>query len=226
MKETKTCFRFFAFYDRTNLERFLAQQSEQGWLLTNISLGYQFRRVEPKKRHFCVIYRPKAASQNAYEWEFLDYCHHSGWTLLVANQQMHIFYSELDNPIPIETDPVLEVENIHKAAKKSHLFIFYFELFIGLHGLIQLFMRLNLDFQRHTPTEPIEYFDLFLYSAILVFSLVELIGYYRWYHRARTAAFQGEFTPTPSHSALRTVFLLVFLLMLVLIPVVGFFSLF
>ena len=226
MKDTKTCFRFFAFYDRTNLERFLAQQSEQGWLLTNISLGYQFRRVEPKKRHFCVIYRPKAASKNAYEWEFLDYCHHSGWTLLVANQQMHIFYSELDNPIPIETEPAIEVENIHNSAKRTHLLSFYLELFIGLQQVFYVLLRLLDDDLRHTLSRPIYQINLFIGILLIVLSLVEILSYFNWRQKAKDAAAQGMFVPTPNHSVFRSVILLIALVLLIMLLIASLFSLF
>lgn len=227
MKDTKTCIRLFAFYDRTNLEKFLAEQSEQGWLLTGISLGYEFRRVQPRKRHFCVVYFPKISKDPASverQQQFWDYCWHSGWALLTANQQMHIFYSELDNPIPIETDPVLEVENIHKSAKKTHLSIFYFELFIGIFQLFMQIKRINLVVQRHSPVGAFEILALVCFSMLILLPLLELISYYLWYNRAKISALHGDFTPTYNHTYFRAVFLLLFLLILLLMPILGLYS--
>jgi uncharacterized membrane protein YidH (DUF202 family) len=226
MKETKTIMRLFAFYDRTNLVQFLEEQSEQGWLLTGISLGYKFRRVEPKKRHFCVVYLPKASSQNTYQWEFLEYCQHAGWALLVANQQMHVFCSERDNPVSIETDPTIEVENIHKSAKKTHLTCFYIELFVGMQQLVHFLMRLMDDDLSHTLSRPIHLFNLFLGLLIIALSLVEIFGYFHWHQKAKDAAVQGMFTPTPDHSVFRSIILLILLVMLIMLPIVSYFSYF
>ena len=211
MNKKKTFFRFFAFYDRTNLKRFLEEKSLQGWLLCGVGLGYEFRQVEPRKRQFCIVYLPKA-KDGEHPWEYLDYCHHAGWQLLVANQQMHVFCSELDNPTPIETDPVMEVENIHKSAKKSHIPIFCIELIIGLRYVIDFFLRWSDGDLRYTLERRAYQVSFAVGFLTLAFSIMELVIYFCWYYKAKLSAEQGKFTPTPNNTGVRTVFLLLILL--------------
>ena len=64
MKDSKRCFVLFSFYDRTGIENYLEKQAENGWMLDKITaLGWQFKRMEPKKVHFSVVYFTKASSQ-------------------------------------------------------------------------------------------------------------------------------------------------------------------
>ena len=46
--------------------------------------------------------------------------------------QMQVFYNENENPVPIETDPMLEVENIHRSVKKTVLVSYFLMMFFGL----------------------------------------------------------------------------------------------
>ena len=39
--------------------------------------------------------------------------------------QMQVFYNEAEDPVPIETDSLIELENIHESAKKSFLPSYY-----------------------------------------------------------------------------------------------------
>lgn len=52
---------------------------------------------------------------------FHDFCAHTGWQLACTSAQLQIFYNERENPIPIETDPELELQAIHASAKKGFI---------------------------------------------------------------------------------------------------------
>ena len=59
MKEIKRRLMPFTFYDRTGLEKDLEEQAEKGWLLEKCSAtGWLYRRIEPAKIHFSVVYFP------------------------------------------------------------------------------------------------------------------------------------------------------------------------
>ena len=45
--------------------------------------------------------------------EPLSFFDHTGWQLACTSAQLQIFYNERENPIPIETDPELELQAIH-----------------------------------------------------------------------------------------------------------------
>ena len=45
---------------------------------------------------------------------------------------MQVFYNENEDPVPIETDPELELENLHRYAKKTALKTYPLLLLISL----------------------------------------------------------------------------------------------
>ena len=53
---------------------------------------------------------------------------------------MQIFYNMSENPVPIETDPVIELENIHLSAKKNYLPAYF--LLLGL-ALFQIVLQIG-----------------------------------------------------------------------------------
>lgn len=135
----------FTFYDRTGIQRILEEKAEKGWLLDKVSnFGWRFRRIEPKKIHFAVTYFPPASAYDSRpserQQDLIDFCDHSGWKLIATAAQMQIFCNEQENPVPIETDPVIELENIHKSAKKNYLPAY---LSIGALALVQIALQLD-----------------------------------------------------------------------------------
>ena len=53
----------YAFYDHTGLERHLEKMAANGWMLESIgTYALRYRRCEPKKLRFAVVYYPKTDS--------------------------------------------------------------------------------------------------------------------------------------------------------------------
>lgn len=130
MKNTKRVLVQHTFYDRTGICHYLEGQARKGWRLERITnFGWLFRRISPCELHYEVTYFPKASifdpEPSEQQLAFWDFCEHTGWQLASANGQIQIFYNERSNPTPIETDPVLEVEMIHKAEKRDICRIFF-----------------------------------------------------------------------------------------------------
>ena len=126
MKDTKRRLMTFTFYDRSGIEKDLEKQAAKGWLLEKCAAsGWVYRRIEPAKIHFSVVYFPAASMFDPYPSEkqvrFQEFCEHTGWELIASNAQMQIFCNRRDNPIPIETEPEIEVRNIHWSVKKTLL---------------------------------------------------------------------------------------------------------
>ena len=126
MRQTKRVITQFCFYDRTGIQKMLEKQAQKGWMLESIGqLGWKYRRIEPKNVRFAVTYYANASmfdpeptvGEELYQ-EFVEY---SGWHFVASNAQMQIFCTEEENPMPIETDPMVELQNIHRAVKKSFL---------------------------------------------------------------------------------------------------------
>lgn len=210
MKDTKRRVEFFTFYDRTSIEAHLERMAERGWLLEKMGLLWVYRRIEPKKLTFSVCYFPKASQFDPGPSEeqetFYDFCRHSGWTLAAASAQMQIFYSERPDPVPIETDPALEVETIHRSAKKSVLLSNFILLGTGVLECAMFLWQFSNDpitFLADSSLlfASIDWVILFLYCG------VELGFYFIWYARAKRAAERGEFLNTKSHLPFQTVML-------------------
>lgn len=202
MKNTKRRIEWFAFYDRCGMERHLEKMAEQGWMLTRLtSFCWQYRRITPAKLHFAITYFAEVsifdpvlpAGQQAY----LSYCQKAGWHLAVNSAQFQAFYSEEEDPVPIETDAVTQVSNIHRVMMKSQVLAFILLLILSV---FQLFGSLQMIFE-----EPeIELASNMTISVISLFSLAmflcisQLLGYFLWYYRAKKAAnLDGSFYDKP-----------------------------
>lgn len=190
----------FTFYDRTGICRLLEAQAEKGWLLDKITtLGWRLRRIEPQKIHYAVTYFPKASAYDPHpseaQQELHEFCAHSGWILAGTTAQMQVFYNLSENPVPIETDPLLELENIHRSAKRNYLPA-YFMLFILAVMQIALQVGQLLSFPLTYLSQDTTLFNWLCELILLGMCAMEISGYFSWYRRAKPAAENGEFVET------------------------------
>lgn len=208
MRETKRRMELFSFYDRTGVERHLEKMAEKGWLLDRIGqFFWTYRRIEPQRLTFSVCYFPKASQFDPEPSEeqqtFYDFCEHSGWVLAAASAQLQVFYNERENPVPIETDPVLEVEAVHRSMKKSLI-----PSQLGLLAVAVLNVGLTAWRLSGDPigvlSSPAGLFTSLCWVLIVALVGVELGSYFRWHRKAMLAAVRGEFLETGSHRKLQT----------------------
>ncbi len=216
MKNTLKKVEFFTFYDKTGIENHLEQMASEGWLLEKMSaLYWTYRRIEPKKIHFSVSYYATISDFEPEPTEeqqaFNDFCEHSGWKLATQTVQMQVFYNENDDPVPIETDPVLEVENIHRSVKKTVLVSYFLMLFLGaIMGAS--FISTLLGDPILLLSSATRLFTGIWFIVALIYSLTELVTYFTWRKKAKKLAEQGVFLETRGHRKLGfaiTVFMLV-----------------
>ena len=202
MKTTKRRMEFFAFYNHTGIEQHLNKMAKQGWLIESITnLYWTYRKIEPRDIHFSVSYYPRGSDFDPEPTEdqqtFHDFCAHTGWTYACSWFQMQVFYNEKENPIPLDTDPVMEVEVLHKACKKNFI--------PGYFILLAISLLMGAYFLWGLVADPVGLLSsssrLMGQSAcICMFALcaVELGTYFRWFKRARLEARDGIFVATPS----------------------------
>ena len=191
MRDKKRCIPEFSFYDKAGIRRYLEEQAQKGWMLEKMSFGWVFRKIEPGKIHFSVTYFPEKSVFEAEGSErqriFWDFCEHAGWKLAATNEQMQVFYNENPEPVPIETDVVMEVEKIHKSAKKSFLMT-YVLLLISI--LLQV--GINLDRLHKDPLGTLADNSILFLTAgsalLALYVLREIIRYVCWYQKAKKAA--------------------------------------
>ena len=213
MKDKKHVMEIFSFYDRSGLERRLAAMAEKGWLLEKIgSTLWTYRRTEPQKRTFCVCWFPRASAFDPEPSEeqqtFYDFCEYTGWILAASYGQMQVFYNDRPDPVPIETDPVMEVDAIHRAAKRtslpSHLVLLALALLSG-----GLFVSRLLGDPVGVLASATNLFTGVDWIVLIVLEAVECGSYFLWHHRAVEAAEQGEFLEAKSHRTFQIICLAV-----------------
>ncbi len=179
------------------MARFLEVQARKGWLLVEIcKVFWRFKRIEPKKLHFCVTYFPHISAQDTNATpELLEYremCAHDGWKLATALNTTQVFYHEGENPIPIETDPMLQVQTIHdlkmqtiRGYGKELIGDFFWLLVFALMGMKVGMIKLAL-----------EWYPIFLLLAAglrILMILLETTQHFLWFWRAkRYAGIYGE----------------------------------
>ncbi|MBQ2004691.1 MAG: DUF2812 domain-containing protein [Peptococcaceae bacterium] len=204
MKDRKRVLSKYSFYDRTHIQQYLEDMASKGWMLEKITSFYwQFKAIEPQTLHFSINYFPPASEFDAEPSEQLltirDYCAHAGWEFVTASAQMQIYCNAQENPTPIETDALVEVETIHKAMKKNFL---PSQIVLLILGILQMILHVNMF-----RINPIGYFTnasnfvaTFCWLVVIAMCSLEVFGYLRWYKKARHAAeVDGEFIETPSH---------------------------
>lgn len=206
MKDRKRRLELFSFYDYTGMERHLEKMAERGWLLETVGFLWKYRRIVPQKLHFSVCFYPNASELDPTTPEgqlaYQELCGHTGWVLAAQSGQMQIFYNEQENPTPIETDPGMEIDTVHRAVKKTYLVSYFVLLGIAVIQLAFLTIQAVQD-PIHQLSSNTWLFSVLCWVLIFVMMSVDLIGYYHWRYRAREAAENGEFRATRGHSRIQ-----------------------
>lgn len=207
MRNRKRKIEPYSFYDHSGISKHFEKMASQGWMIEELSnFGWYYRRIEPQTLHFTVTYYPKASEFDPEPSEeqrrFYDFCEHTGWKLACASAQMQIFYNEQEHPIPIETDPVVEVDIIHKACKKSFLPVYAVLLLISvLNGA--LFVSRVFEDPISLLSSSTNLSTGICWAMLFVYCTVEFINYFTWHKKALKAAEEGVFLQTPNTSLLQ-----------------------
>ncbi len=199
MKRTRRDWIPFSFYDHTGMEKHLEKMAQKGWMLEELtSFGWKYREIQPQKLHFSVSFDTRASEfepePTEEQYTFQEFCQRSGWKLAAASGQMQVFYNEEEDPLPIQTDPEMEVRMVGKLARRmvpAYLILLVLGFFVGGSWCYSLI---------HTPikllTTPGSTFMGLCWLGLFVYSVTDLITYFVWRRRALAAAQRGEFLPT------------------------------
>ena len=215
MKSTKRQLIPFSLYDLTGMERHLEKMAQKGWLLDKMSaLGWRYRRIEPQKLHFTVSYCHRASAYDPEPTEevqtFYDFCAHTGWRLAAEFGSMQVFYNDQEDPIPIDTDPAMEIQMVGREMKRAlpfEILLLLLGFWMGGSWVYSLF---------HSPIDllasPTNLFTGLCWLGLMVWSVADILTYLLWRRRAKQAAERGEFVPTRGcHRIMQVVMTLVIL---------------
>ena len=227
MFTTKREHLYFSFYDHAGIARHLEQMAQKGWMLQRIRTNgaWIYRRIEPQKIHFAVTYFPRASDFHAQpgddQQEFLDLCAAAGWSFVAQTFQMQIFCNAAQDPVPLETDPAIQVENVHEAMWANYL---PGNLIIGFLGVALLFLaasRLETSII-HALTSTHFLFLLAAALLLLFYEGGELLRYYLWHHKAlRVSEEEGRFYSLRGGRLPNLLLAIAFSLLLLLYALVG-----
>ncbi|MBQ2903249.1 MAG: DUF2812 domain-containing protein [Clostridia bacterium] len=194
-KSFKTFREDFAYYDRTGMQEFLEQKASEGWKLVKkqFPAEWEFIRVEPQNLHYAITYLPQISNEDSFllsenKKEYLELCAASGWQFVCAYKNMVIFLNEKENPLPLETDPEVELASIHKSVLKHSLpkTILAFALFTTM------FFYLSFSDTVSKGNEIL----LAVFAVLSIYTVMDFCGYLRWHKKAIAAAATGEFSRT------------------------------
>jgi len=210
-KNIKTFREDFAYYDRTGIQEYLELKASEGWRLVKkqFASDWEFKRIEPQKLHYAITYLPQFSNEDSFllsedKKEYLELCAASGWQFVCAYKNMVIFLNEQENPLPLETDPEVELDMIHKSFLKHNLpkSIFSFAFF-----MVAFFYLLFSDAASKSV-------DLLLGFCVFLsfYTAIDFFSYLRWRKKALAAAATGKFSrtdiPDKHLSALLDIFLI------------------
>lgn len=221
MKDTKRCMHTFTFYDHTGIEARLEKMAEEGWKLEKISgVFWTYRRIEPQKLHYAVCYYPPASTYDPGPSEgertFQEFCLAAGWELAGSAAQIQVFCSAEENPRPIETDALLQVETIHRAAKKSIVLSYFLVLVLAVFQFANFAWRIYND-PIYVLSDSASIFTIVCFLCMFALGAVELTAYFLWYRKAKAAAQEdGSFVKTRGTQTFQRVMLVVLLCSLIL----------
>ncbi len=188
-----------SFYDPEAIQRKLEQMAARGWMLQKAgNLFWTYTKIPPQKLRFAVTYFPEASefdpkpSEKQLEKEEL--CAQDGWRLVLRWDVMQIFCTDREDAVPIDTDPVPQVDNIHRTMRKK---VLVSQLLMVL--LIFWFLYLQLSQLRRDPADYLSdtsrLFTIPFWLLLLLMTIYELVIYFRWGRRAKEAAERGVFLP-------------------------------
>lgn len=209
-----------AFFDHTGIARHLEKRARQGWMLDYIRTNtfFRYRRCDPKDLRFAVTYFPTASEFSAPEddqKEFYDLCAAAGWQFVAQTFQMQIFCNEDPNAVPLETDPKVQLENIHASLWRNYMGGKFAVLAMSL---IMLF-NIGVKFENRlfaTMRSMLYLLLTLLFLLLLLHQGLEVAAYYLWRKKAlRAAEEQGLFLPVPGGRVREVFFTILYILIAV-----------
>ena len=171
-------------YEINAIEEFLEQEAANGWMLIKYSgVYYVFQECEPIKLKFQVDYFVKAKPE-AETLEYIEYCREAGWKHVFGKGKLQIFYSDIENTFPIQTDEKMKLKLAVKATmhEQGVLWIFLpiiYGLTLGTQITSGMYSAVDYSSYANLITEYIELLSFcFLY---IIFVIIEITRFGKFY---------------------------------------------
>ena len=185
----------FTFYDTDSIAAHLSQMAEEGWALSSVGRYlWKYTAITPEKRTYGITFFPNVSAfdtePSEAQEDFIAYCAEAGWQYVAQWQQMQIFYTTKEHPIPLETDETLRLETTHRAMRKNYLPAMVALFFIILIQLFQTISNIR-DFLPRYLTDFTQWFLLLLFLVLGIYTLGGCLAYLRWRKKSLAAVEAG-----------------------------------
>ena len=181
-------YNLFDLYAAPEIAQHLEALALQGWQLEHIGpVFWRYRKCPPADLHYAVVYFPKDPADeyiSRQQRELWELCRTTGWELTATAGQMQVFRTAEKEPVPIETDPVVQMETIHAAMRVRDSVLFAGSL------IFYILLLLPLLLLTRSAGNWAAWFRLFL-PALLLYILpccITLVSHLLWYRSARQTA--------------------------------------
>ncbi len=229
MKNKKIRIEYLPLYDKTAIIEHLEKMASKGWLVDDINpYFWTYKKIEPQQLKFDISYYAKSTrfdSEPSEELQNLyDLCEHNNWRLLLSASQLQIFVTDKLDAIPINTEPLLELEAINKIAKKG-LFISLGVFFMMALWWLSIFHFLRVEFDIISllaSTSKLPFFVLLL--MVITLTIMEIINYFVWYSRAKQSVETGGVNEVKAKTLLVRIHTCLFVIVIMLVFLNALFS--
>ncbi len=186
----------FRYHDYKSLEEKLNNYAKQGLFLESVtSQSWIFRKGEPKDLKYTVTYFSDTSIFDSKQTDglktYIDYAKEYGYNFITQAGKIQIFVTEVDNPIPLETDQREKFETIKQCSKVFTLNSYALLFIFGINVFTQM---LNIT------GNPVNFFSNSLAQMSLIMmilavthSLHSIISYKSWCKKcANSLSSNGE----------------------------------
>lgn len=149
-------------------------------------LFFEFEKCEPIRLKFQVDYFDKAtifdSNPENRTLDYIEYCKESGWNHIFSSGKMQVFYSELDNPVPIQTDESTKLKFIAKSTMATNwsTWIFIPLIFGIMIGIKNMNPQNYLSYSNSLTKEA--YLTIF-FLALILLCIVNLVRFGFFYFK-------------------------------------------
>ncbi len=209
-------------YDYTGLKNHLEKMALKGWELTRIGIYLHYKKVEPAPLHYAITYFPFSGlyePETEEEETFNDFCEMAGWEEVTSMKSLKVFINRNANPLPLETEPEVIFNNI-TTDSAGELWLNIIPALICLGAIIweiSRYVTSPLEFLGSNSGLPI----VCIFTVLFLVISVNLLGYYRWYRRAKKESVDGIFTETRYHAKLQYLFVSLGIILCIAFSIAG-----
>lgn len=155
---------------------------------------WTFKKSEPKKLKYTVTYFSEGSVFNPditdNQQTYFDYAQATGWNFVTQWNQMQIFCSSVEKPIPFETDEKEKFDNIKRCMKKSFLLSMIVMIAVFIFNLIVQFnsFQLNpIDFL----SDSNQLLSVSMIFTVIIYEVYSLLTYFIWCKRSDRSIANG-----------------------------------